>query len=241
MKELHPKAYDLLSRVRVPSHAAGEPGALYTPFPASGYPVLRHDAGGLDGGTFGGVVHEGIEAAVGGEGDSRSELVQVRWNNDDRSVMRGLKADVVEEWYDAVRLWNKCLTSPDSEYWVQLQPGTAVGAFFFFFFSFYFFSPFLFFFVYPLIIHNLVINNHRVLHGRSAFDGKRRMCGAYIGVDEYRSKLAVLRERFEGSSVADAVNPIVGTDSTLAAAATAEEEAPVMESGAGRSVWSEAL
>jgi len=101
MKELHPEAYDLLSRVRVPAHAAGEPGALYTPFPESGYPVLGHDA---------------------------DELVQVRWNNDDRSVMRGLKADAVEEWYDAIRLWNECLTSPDSEYWVQLQPGTAVGA-----------------------------------------------------------------------------------------------------------------
>lgn len=94
------------------------------------------------------------------------------------------------------------------------------------------------------MIHNVVLNNHRVLHGRSAFDGKRRMCGAYIGVDEYRSKLAVLRERFEGSSVANnSSNSNVGTDSTLAAAAatTAEEEAPVMESGAGRSVWSDAL
>jgi trimethyllysine dioxygenase len=35
-----------------------------------------------------------------------------------------------------------------------------------------------------------------VLHGRSAFDGIRRMCGAYIGVDEYRSKLAVLSEKY---------------------------------------------
>ena len=42
----------------------------------------------------------------------------------------------------------------------------------------------------------LVVNNHRVLHGRSAFTGRRRMCGAYIGVDEYRSKLAVLTEKF---------------------------------------------
>lgn len=42
-----------------------------------------------------------------------------------------------------------------------------------------------------------MVDNHRVLHGRSAFDGKRRMCGAYVGVDEYRSKLAVLRERFD--------------------------------------------
>ena len=42
----------------------------------------------------------------------------------------------------------------------------------------------------------LVVDNHRVLHGRSAFDGKRRMCGAYIGMDEYRSRLAVLSEKF---------------------------------------------
>ena len=46
-----------------------------------------------------------------------------------------------------------------------------------------------------------VVNNHRVLHGRSAFDGKRRMCGAYIGMDEYRSKLAVLQEKFTANSV----------------------------------------
>ena len=42
----------------------------------------------------------------------------------------------------------------------------------------------------------VVLNNHRVLHGRSAFDGTRRMCGAYIGIDDYRSRLAVLTEKF---------------------------------------------
>jgi trimethyllysine dioxygenase len=47
----------------------------------------------------------------------------------------------------------------------------------------------------------LVLDNHRVLHGRSAFTGKRRMCGAYVGIDEYRSKLAVLRERFAPDTV----------------------------------------
>ena len=49
-----------------------------------------------------------------------------------------------------------------------------------------------------IVTSNTVMDNHRVLHGRSAFTGKRRMCGAYIGVDEYRSKLAVLKERFGG-------------------------------------------
>ncbi|KAF7317031.1 hypothetical protein HMN09_00437600 [Mycena chlorophos] len=144
LKELHPEAYAILSRTAVPAHAAGEPSALYRPSPPGGYPVLSHDP-------------------------VTGELTQVRFNNDDRSVMSHLGSQQLEDWYSAIRIWHKLLTSADSEYWVQLGPGTAV-----------------------------VVDNHRVLHGRSAFTGKRRMCGAYIGVDEYRSKLAVLRERFDG-------------------------------------------
>lgn len=53
-----------------------------------------------------------------------------------------------------------------------------------------------------------MIDNHRVLHGRSSFDGKRRMCGAYIGVDEYRSKLAVLTERFAPDAVVRATSEL---------------------------------
>ena len=92
--------------------------------------------------------------------------------------------------YEAIRTWNRLLRNTDSEYWVQLSPGTAV-----------------------------VIDNHRVLHGRSSFDGRRRMCGAYIGLDEYRSKLAVLKERFDLDSVA----------------------AEVRDPSSGRSVWGPAL
>lgn len=73
LNELHPDAYDLLSRIPIPAHAAGEPGALYQPSPPLGYPPLRHDK-------------------VSGE------LVQVRWNNDDRSVMDHLDAELVEPW-----------------------------------------------------------------------------------------------------------------------------------------------
>ncbi|OAX41986.1 Trimethyllysine dioxygenase [Rhizopogon vinicolor AM-OR11-026] len=143
MKELYPKFHELLSRVPIPAHAAGEPYALYTPSPPAMYPPLRYHP-------------------------NTGELIQVRWNNDDRSVMNHLAPDEVEEWYEAIRIWNTLLKKPESEYWVQLSPGTV-----------------------------LATNNHRVLHGRSAFDGKRRLCGAYIGIDEYRSKLAVLKEKFE--------------------------------------------
>lgn len=31
--------------------------------------------------------------------------------------------------YEALRLWDQTLKSPDSEYWVQLGPGTAVSEF----------------------------------------------------------------------------------------------------------------
>jgi trimethyllysine dioxygenase len=53
----------------------------------------------------------------------------------------------------------------------------------------------------------VAIDNHRVLHGRSAFDGRRRMCGAYVGVDEYRSTLAVLKERFAPAGSLEAPAP----------------------------------
>jgi trimethyllysine dioxygenase len=88
LKELHPEAYRVLSTVCVPTHAAGEADILYRPTPNSGYSILRHEAvGGL--------------AGAGGEGSASGEfgeLMQVRYNNDDRSVMKGVSAEVMEEW-----------------------------------------------------------------------------------------------------------------------------------------------
>ncbi|KAG8733325.1 hypothetical protein FRC10_000295 [Ceratobasidium sp. 414] len=157
MREKYPSHYDLLTQVKVNAHAAGDADSLY--IPSEPFSILKNDASG--------------------------RLVQVRYNNDDRSVLRHIDPALVEDWYvdsiyiagllaltlgwslryDALRSWNKCLTSPDSEYWVQLSAGTAV-----------------------------IVDNHRVLHGRSAFTGKRRMCGAYIGADEWKSRLRVLSQ-----------------------------------------------
>ncbi|KLO17232.1 mitochondrial protein [Schizopora paradoxa] len=138
----NPEAFDILTRVRVPTHAAGEPGAFYSSAP--GNPIINL-----------------------GHGSRSKDVVQIRYNNDDRSVMKDLKSAELEKWYDALRLWDKHLKDKDVEYWVQLQPGTAV-----------------------------VVDNHRVLHGRSAFTGKRRMCGAYVGMDDFLSKFTVLSEKF---------------------------------------------
>ncbi len=138
LKDVHPDAYDTLSRVRIRTHSAGDENTMIRPLLDGGYPILQHD-------------------------EATGELVLVRYNNDDRSVLR-IDADDVEPFYDALTKWNAILTNPEGEYRVQLKPGTP-----------------------------LIFDNHRVLHGRAAFVGNRRLCGAYVNHDDYRSRLAVLR------------------------------------------------
>ena len=94
-------------------------------------------------------------------------LVMIRYNNSDRSTMR-IPDEQVEPFYDALRCWNKILTDKQSEYWFRMRPGTAV-----------------------------IFDNHRVLHGRASFIGSRRLCGAYVPHDDYRSRLSVLRMQYE--------------------------------------------
>jgi trimethyllysine dioxygenase len=101
LRDLHPDAYDLLSTVPIPAHAAGESGTLYR----AAHTLLEHDAVG-------------------------KHLRAVRWNNDDRSALRNVPYEDVPRLYDAMRTWDKLITSQDSEYWVQLSPGTVIGVFF---------------------------------------------------------------------------------------------------------------
>ncbi|PWN50462.1 Trimethyllysine dioxygenase [Violaceomyces palustris] len=141
LKDVHPEAYETLSRVRIRTHSAGDDNTMIRPLMDGGYPILQHD-------------------------DATGELVLIRYNNDDRSVLRIPEAEV-EPFYDALRKWNEILTNEEGQYWTQLKPGTA-----------------------------LIFDNHRVLHGRSSFVGNRRLCGAYIPHDDYRSRLTVLRTKF---------------------------------------------
>ncbi|KAJ9659888.1 hypothetical protein H2201_007147 [Coniosporium apollinis] len=70
----------------------------------------------------------------------------------------------VQTWYDAAAKWDRLLKRPQYEYWKQLQPGRP-----------------------------LIFDNWRVLHGRSAFTGKRRLCGGYINRDDYISRFKMLK------------------------------------------------
>jgi len=89
-------------------------------------------------------------------------LVRVRWNNADRAAV-GLPIDQVEQWYDAARAFNALVKKKENEYWEQLQPGRV-----------------------------LIFDNWRVLHGRTAFTGKRRICGGYVNRDDWISKYKML-------------------------------------------------
>nr|RMZ71468.1 trimethyllysine dioxygenase [Pyrenophora seminiperda CCB06] len=86
------------------------------------------------------------------------ELLRVRWNSSDRASIE-LPIEHVDGWYRAARKFDALLKARENEYWEQLTPGRV-----------------------------LIFDNWRVLHGRSSFTGKRRICGGYINRDDWISK-----------------------------------------------------
>ncbi|KAF9397186.1 hypothetical protein BGX21_009140 [Mortierella sp. AD011] len=137
LKEKYPQSYKTLSEIGVPSHSAGDKATHIIPSPRRN-PILNHDS-------------------------VTNELVQIRFNNDDRSTMDHLDADQVETFYSALFDWNKVLTDEKNMLWTKFQPGRV-----------------------------LIFDNWRCLHGRSGFTGKRRMCGTYTNWDDYRSRWRTL-------------------------------------------------
>jgi len=98
---------------------------------------------------------------------SPSTLVQIRWNNLDRlspSTPVFPNHTALKKWYTAARAWTKILSEPEFLLTVKLQPGEPV-----------------------------IFDNWRVLHGRLGFEGKRRICGAYVGMDDFRAKCRSLQ------------------------------------------------
>lgn len=141
-------AFTTLARTPISWHASGNEGITITP--AKKFPVLNFGTN-----PFGPI--KGTQPR-----NSHHELLQVRWNNDDRGLV-DLKLphgeETAESWYAAARKFDEILKRDDMQYWAQLEPGRP-----------------------------LIFDNWRVLHGRSAFTGKRRMCGGYINHDDFISR-----------------------------------------------------
>ncbi len=142
--KLNPEYYNILSSVRIASHASGSSstfGAFHnTSSHASGYPVLTHNVPHIR--------------------PHPRNLTQVRWNNDDRhSSTQWPSHERMIMWYRAARVWNEILQDPKFQWQVQLKPGMPV-----------------------------IFDNWRIVHGRKAFEGERRVCGGYIGMDEFLAR-----------------------------------------------------
>lgn len=139
----HPWAYKALSTLRTPAHAAGDSTQIILPNPSS-HPILNTDP-------------------------VTAQLYQIRFNNDDRSILNSLSSQEVELYYDALREWIRSVRSPENELWMQLYPGRVVA-----------------------------MDNWRIMHGRSGFGpGIRRVCGAYIGNDDWKSRMRVVLDKSE--------------------------------------------
>ncbi|KAL9117241.1 MAG: hypothetical protein Q9187_006225, partial [Circinaria calcarea] len=95
LKDEDPAAHHLLSNATVPAHASGNEGIRI--HPAFEYPVLNHHP-------------------------KTGEVLQVRWNNEDRAALN-IAVQHLDAWYDAARKWVEILRRPSLEYWEPLRPG----------------------------------------------------------------------------------------------------------------------
>ncbi|KAI9675548.1 MAG: hypothetical protein M1822_008901 [Bathelium mastoideum] len=103
------------------------------------------------------------------------QLLRIRWNNADRASIE-CPMNMKSRWYEAARLFHQLVSNEQSQYWFKLQTG----------------KP-------------LIFDNWRVLHGRAAFTGRRRLGGGYINRDDFISRFKMLE---------------FGKDETLAATVT---------------------
>ena len=101
LKEIDEKAYETLKSIRIPSHSVGSEEAIMIPSQKSGYPIINED-------------------------NITGSLLQIRYNNDDRSVMRNLKFEEVEEFYRSLKIWNDILNDKNNEFWSNLEKGKVV-------------------------------------------------------------------------------------------------------------------
>jgi trimethyllysine dioxygenase len=95
--------------------------------------------------------------------DHNGGYAQIAYNNYDRAPF-SLPRTRMAAFYRALKLFNELINDPAYEITMRLAPGTA-----------------------------LLFDNWRTLHGRRAYQGYRRLCGAYLNKEDVESKVRVLR------------------------------------------------
>ncbi|GLG96254.1 Epsilon-trimethyllysine 2-oxoglutarate dioxygenase [Gryllus bimaculatus] len=85
------------------------------------------------------------------------------FNMYDRAPLKTVAMENMQDFYEDFINLSKIICDPQNEWWFKLQPGTV-----------------------------LIFNNWRVLHGRAAYTGHRRIAGCYIGYSDWHSKARTL-------------------------------------------------
>jgi trimethyllysine dioxygenase len=91
-------------------------------------------------------------------------LVQVSFNNSDRAPVRLPEAEM-RAFYRALKAFEALANSERLQWRHPLRPGEV-----------------------------LLFDNWRTLHGRAAYRGERRLCGAYLNREDFESRLRLLRK-----------------------------------------------
>ena len=94
--------------------------------------------------------------------DHTGRLAQVSFNNYDRAPFLLEEGDMLA-FYDAIRMFDELANDPHLQWRHVLQPGEA-----------------------------MLFDNWRLLHGRAAYHGVRRMCGGYLNREDVESRLRQL-------------------------------------------------
>ena len=89
--------------------------------------------------------------------DSNKKIIQISFNNYDRAEFR-LENDLMIKFYDAIKKFDLMANDDDFQWRRILKPGEL-----------------------------LIFNNWRILHGRKAFKGSRKMSGCYINKEDFDS------------------------------------------------------
>lgn len=93
--------------------------------------------------------------------NENGELIQVSWNNSDRSSNFGKSNSDLKKFYESIRIWNEIIHREENVLNHRLKPGQV-----------------------------LIFDNWRCLHARIGITtGKRRMCGAYFDKEDFMSTL----------------------------------------------------
>ena len=91
--------------------------------------------------------------------DHNGELVQVSFNNGDRAPFL-LPEDEMVLFYDAIRAFDEIANDPAMQWRHTLAPGEA-----------------------------MLFDNWHVMHGRTSYTGRRKLCGSYLNHEDFESRL----------------------------------------------------